>query len=69
MSDQQVRMMPTKFLWPCEVFEFDTPEVEQEPQAKKVSSSCGRYNQHISVRVPSTVEGGTRNKSQAIWSQ
>ena len=41
VGNQQVRMMPVKFLWPWEVLELDIPELDQEPQEKKVSSSYG----------------------------
>ena len=35
VSNQQVRMMPAKFLWPWEVLVLDISELEQDPEAKK----------------------------------
>ena len=50
MSNQQGKTMPAKLLWPWEVLELNIPEFDQEPEAKKVSSSYG--NQHTSVEYP-----------------
>ena len=49
--------MPSKFLWPWVVLELDIPELNQDPEAKKVSSSCGRYNKHTFVEYPLLMQG------------
>ena len=57
MSNQQVRMMRAKFVWPWEVLVLDTSELDQEPESQKVSSSGGRHNQHNLFEHPLLLGG------------